>query len=125
MAKLTNVTKPISLSQIKREWYEVDVSDKILGRIAPKIAFLLQGKHKVYYVPHLDCGDYVVVINASKVKLSGKKAQTKVYTKYSGYPGGLKKVTFDQLKSKNASIVIKHAVAGMLPKNKLKTTVNQ
>jgi large subunit ribosomal protein L13 len=62
----------------------------------------------------------VVVINASKVKLSGKKAQTKVYTKYSGYPGGLKKVTFDQLKSKNASIVIKHAVAGMLPKNKLK-----
>ena len=120
MTKLTNMTKPIRLSQIKREWYEVDVSDKILGRITSKIAFLLQGKHKTCYVPHLDCGDYVVVINASKVKLSGKKAQTKIYTKYSGYPGGLKKATFAQLKSKDASVVLKHAVKGMLPKNKLR-----
>jgi len=97
MAKITTTTKPIKISQVKRDWYEVNVSDEILGRIATKISLILQGKRKSTFVPHLDCGDYVVVVNATKVKLTGKKPMTKIYTKYSGYPGGLKKVVFDQL----------------------------
>ena len=99
---------------------DFNVSDEILGRIATKISLILQGKRKSTFVPHLDCGDYVVVVNATKVKLTGKKPMTKIYTKYSGYPGGLKKVVFDQLIKKNAAVVIRHAVSGMLPKNKLR-----
>jgi len=120
MAKITTTTKPIKISQIKRDWYEIDVSDKILGRIATKISLILQGKNKSTFVPHLDCGDYVVVVNADEVKLTGKKPMEKIYTKYSGYPGGLKKIAFDRLIKKNAAVVIRHAVSGMLPKNKLR-----
>ncbi|MFN4212678.1 MAG: 50S ribosomal protein L13 [Microgenomates group bacterium] len=120
MVSLTRSTKSKSATNIKREWYLIDVEGKIFGRIVPEIAKLLQGKHKVDYVPYLDCGDYVVVINASKVKVTGKKYATKKYTYYSGYPGGLKEINFQTLLKKNPSEVIKRAVSGMLPKNKLR-----
>ncbi len=118
MVSLTKSTKSISDKDIKRMWHIIDVKGKVLGRVAPEIAKLLQGKHKVIYVPYLDLGDYVVVINAKYVVLTGRKGKSKTYTRYSGYPGGLKKITFDHLIEKNPTEVIKHAVSGMLPKNK-------
>lgn len=118
MAKLTQSTKSIKESEIKRDWHLVDVGGCVLGRITPQIAKLLQGKHKTTYVPYLDMGDYVVVINAKKVILTGRKANVKTYTRYSGYPGGLRTATFKDLLEKNPGVVIKHAVSGMLPKNK-------
>lgn len=120
MITYTQATKAVSASEIKREWHLVDVEGKILGRIAPYIATLLQGKHKVNYVPYLDNGDYVVVINAAKIRLTGKKFKTKKYTRYSGYPGGLKQFSFQELIKTNPAEVIKRAVSGMLPKNKLR-----
>ncbi len=120
MANLTTQTESIKEKEIKRQYYLVNAEGKILGRLASQIAKLLQGKNKVNYVPYLDIGDYVVVINAQKVKVSGKKSIQKKYTRYSGYPGGLKETTFSQLFSKNPAEVIKKAVWGMLPKNKLR-----
>lgn len=120
MVNLTQSTKSVSLYDINRKWHLVDVGNKILGRIVPEIVKLLQGKNKVNYVPYLDMGDYVVVINAAKVKLTGKKEKIKTYTHYSGYPGGLKKINFQKLLKENPTEIIKHAVSGMLPKNKLR-----
>jgi large subunit ribosomal protein L13 len=91
-----------------------------LGRIAGEIAQLLRGKTKPYFVPNLDCGDYVVVVNAAKVAVTGKKETDKTYTRYSGYPGGLKETTLGELRIKRPSEIIRHAVSGMLPKNKLR-----
>lgn len=116
----THSTKSIKGSEIKREWTLIDLSGKIVGRIAPVIATLLQGKHKVNYVPYLDMGDNIVAINAKKVIITGRKAQTKEYTRYSGYPGGLKKISYQTMMEKNPTEIIKRAVSGMLPKNKLR-----
>jgi len=113
-------TYSVKKSEIKRGWHLVDAKGQILGRLATKIASLLIGKNKPYFVSHLDCGDYVVVINASQVKVSGRKAQQKKYYRYSGYPGGLKEITFSQQMTKDPTKVIRHAVEGMLPKNKLR-----
>ncbi|MGB9706453.1 MAG: 50S ribosomal protein L13 [Microgenomates group bacterium] len=113
-------TKSTKKSEIKRTWHLVDAKDKILGRLATQVANLLMGKNKPYFVPHLDCGDYVVVINASQVKVSGKKAKEKKYYRHSGYPGGFKEITFSQQMAKDPRKIIWHAVAGMLPKNKLR-----
>jgi len=113
-------THSVKKSEIKRAWHLVDAKGQILGRLATKIANLLIGKNKPYFVSHLDCGDYVVVINASQVRVSGRKAQQKKYYRYSGYPGGLKEITFSQQIAKDPTKVIRHAVAGMLPKNKLR-----
>ncbi|MBM3283154.1 50S ribosomal protein L13 [Candidatus Gottesmanbacteria bacterium] len=118
--KLTQSTKK---KDIRRVWHQVDLKDKILGRISTRIAFLLLGKAKPYFVPYLDCGDYVVVVNASLVRVSGDKPASKIYTSYSGYPGGLKKKTFSQLLQENPTRIIKEAVAGMLPKNKLRASM--
>lgn len=118
--KLTKQTKPISINEIKRNWYLIDVKDKVLGRVAPKIAWLLQGKNKSNYVSYLDNGDYVVVINAEKVKFTGKKLDQKIYTHYTGYPGGLKIITLKELMKKSPEKVIINAVSGMLPKNKFR-----
>ena len=118
MVKLTQSTKSIKQSEIKRDWHLIDVAGLVLGRIAPQIAKLLQGKNKATYIPYLDVGDYVVVINSKKVILTGAKSDTKIYTRYSGYPGGLKTATFKDMLTKNPNIVVKHAVSGMLPKNK-------
>jgi large subunit ribosomal protein L13 len=120
MVNLTLSTKPVKAKEIKREWHLIDATDKIVGRLAPEIVKILQGKHKRNYVPNLDMGDYVVVINAKKVAFSGKKDDQKIYTRYSGYPGGLKTVPLKKLLVEKPEEIIKHAVSGMLPKNKLR-----
>lgn len=120
MKHLTHSTKPVSEKDIKRLWHLVDLSGAILGRTAPQIAKFLQGKHKATFSQNIDSGDYVVVVNAQKVEMTGKKMKSKTYTYYSGYPGGLKIKSFETLRSKNPSELIRHVVSGMLPKNKLR-----
>lgn len=115
-----NYTKPTKASDVEREWHMVDVKDKVLGREATEIAQLLMGKRKPYFVRHLDVGDYVVVVNATAVKVTGDKEEKKIYTRYSGYPGGLKEETFRQLRDRSPEKIIRRAVSGMLPKNKLR-----
>ena len=112
-------TNVLSAKDIKRETHTVDANGKILGRLSTGIAKLLMGKHKPDFVPYLDTGDFVVVTNAAKVKVTGKKANQKKYTRYSGYPGGLKVEVFDKLMVRRPEAILEHAVRGMLPKNKL------
>ncbi|MBI2599858.1 50S ribosomal protein L13 [Candidatus Daviesbacteria bacterium] len=112
-------TNKLSAKNIKREWHLIDAKDKVLGRLATEVATILMGKKKPEYVPYLDTGDFVVVTNAAKVKLTGKKMQTKEYKRHSGYPGGLKVETFDKIIERKPEFVIEHAVAGMLPRTKL------
>lgn len=102
---------------IHQEWYLVDAEGQTLGRMSTKIAQILRGKNKPYFSPHLDTGDYVVVINAEKVKLTGNKVEQKEYNRYSGYPDGLKKISFKKMKAEKPEEIIVHAVKGMLPKN--------
>ena len=104
---------------IEREWWVIDATDKTLGRMATRIAKLLMGKHKPIYAPHIDTGDYVVVINAAKVKVTGKKAEQKIYYRHSGYPGGLKSQRFEEIFDKDPGRVIELVVKGMLPHNRL------
>ena len=104
---------------VNRQWHVVDASSKTLGRLVSRIAVLLMGKHKPQYVPYLDTGDYVVVINASKVKVTGNKTKQKTYYRHSGYPGGLKSVTLETMLQTHPTRVIEHAVKGMLPHNRL------
>ncbi|OGD63847.1 50S ribosomal protein L13 [Candidatus Beckwithbacteria bacterium RBG_13_42_9] len=104
---------------IQRSWHLIDLKDKVLGREATKIASLLIGKKKLYYAPHLDCGDYVVVINAAQVKLTGKKELQKKYYRHSGYPGGFRVISYSEQKTKDPRRIIELAVSRMLPKNKL------
>lgn len=106
-------------TDIKKNWYLVDAEEMILGRLASKIAQILSGKNKPIYTPHLDVGDFVVVINAEKVKVTGKKKEKKIYYHYSGYPGGMKETTYEELLKKKPTMIIQEAVRGMLPKNKL------
>ena len=120
MANLTKSTKPMSAKDITRTWHLIDVKDKIVGRVAPGIASILMGKGKASYTPHLDMGDNVVIINASKVRFTGAKLREKMYTRFSGYPGGLHQVNAEQLLAKNPTRIMKEAVSGMLPKNKLR-----
>jgi large subunit ribosomal protein L13 len=112
-------TKTPAKSDLKRDWYLIDAQDKILGRLATEIALLLMGKNKPYFVANLDCGDYVVVINAGKVRVSGRKSQQKIYYRHSGYPGGFRETPYYKQLQKDPRKIIEHAVAGMLPKNKL------
>ena len=115
-----HMTIPTKLSDIKRSWHLFDVEGKILGRIASEIAKVLIGKSKPYFVSHLDCGDYAVVINAEKVKVTGKKETQKKYSRHSGYPGGYREETLMELRQRNPADIIKFAVLGMLPQNKLR-----
>lgn len=105
---------------VVREWHVVDVKNQILGRVATDIATKLMGKHKPTYTPHTDAGDYVVVLNASEVKLTRNKPLTKTYSRHSGYPGGLKTRTFTEMQEKHPEEVIRLAVINMLPKNRLR-----
>jgi len=105
--------------EVKREWLVVDAANKTLGRLATEIATRLKGKHKPIYTPHVDTGDYVVVINAEKVCVTGKKRSDKIYYRHTGYPGGLKEARFDEVIAKKPEHVIELAVKGMLPKTKL------
>lgn len=104
---------------VKRDWYVVDASGKTLGRMAAEIATRLRGKHKPEYTPHVDTGDYIVVINASQVRVTGNKARDKMYHRHSGYPGGLKSMSFEKLMEKAPERTIQAAVKGMLPRGPL------
>ena len=107
------------LSEITRRWYVVDARDQALGRVASHVANLLTGKLKPTWVPFMDTGDHVIIINAEKVKLTGKKLDQKLYYRYSGFPGGMKSVSAKDLKAKRPDRMVEQAVKGMLPKNKL------
>ena len=106
-------------SDIKREWHVIDASDKILGKLATQAASLLMGKHKPMFTRNLDTGDFVVVINVDKVRVTGNKAKQKLYYRHSGYPGGLKSISLERMMQTNPTRVIEHAVKGMLPHNRL------
>jgi len=112
-------TTVLNKKDVKRKYYLVDAEGKILGRLATKIALLLSGKHKKDHTPHVDNGDFVVVVNAAKIAVTGLKLKQKLYTNYSGYPGGLKTRNLETLLEAKPTEVIRHAVKGMLPKNKL------
>ncbi len=112
-------TYSVKASEIKREWHVIDASDKVLGRLATGVARLLMGKHKPMFSRHLDTGDFVVVVNAGKVRVTGNKAKQKLYYRHSGYPGGLKSINLEDMLKTRPDRVIEHAVKGMLPKNRL------
>lgn len=117
---MKNTTNSTKASDIKRSWHLFDAKDKVLGRLSTDVAHALMGKAKPYFVRHLDCGDYVVVTNAKFVAVTGKKEKQKMYGEYSGYPGGLKQKALWQLRREKPAEIIRHAVFGMLPKNKLR-----
>lgn len=104
---------------VERKWFIVDAEGKTLGKVASRVASILRGKHKSTFTPHVDCGDYVTVINAEKVEVTGRKRKNKIYKRHTGYPGGLKEVTFQQLQAAKPEEIIRHAVKGMMPKGKL------
>lgn len=104
---------------VNKEWLVIDATDLILGRLASRIAKILRGKHKVNFTPHVDCGDNVIVVNAEKVRLTGKKLTDKVYVRHTGYPGGQRFATPKELLKRKPTAVLEHAVKGMLPKNRL------
>lgn len=106
-------------AEIEREWYVVDAEGQTLGRLASRIAPIIKGKHKPIYTPHLDCGDYVIIINADKVRVTGHKMEQKFYYRHSGYPGGIKKISLRDQLATYPERVLQSAVKGMLPKNKL------
>jgi len=106
-------------AEVKRDWFVIDAEGKTLGRMATEIARRLRGKHKAEYTPHVDTGDYIVVINAEKVRVTGRKETDKVYYHHTGYVGGIKSITFDKLVQKAPERIIEKAVKGMLPKNPL------
>ena len=112
-------TYSVKAADIKREWHVIDASEQVLGKLATRAAALLIGKHKPVFSRHLDVGDYVVVINAEKVRVTGNKVQQKVYYRHTGYPGGLKETTYEQMMQKNPEEVFRLAVRRMLPKTRL------
>ena len=117
------VTTVPNKKTIDRTWYIVDAKDKILGRIATKIADVLRGKHKVCFAPHVDCGDYVVIINADKIKTSGAKLADKKYYTHSGYVSGIKEISLGKMMEKKPTKALEKAIAGMIPRNRLKKEV--
>ena len=112
----TYSTKP---SEIERQWHVIDASDKVLGRLATQVANLLMGKQKPIFSRNLDTGDFVVIINADKLRITGNKVKQKLYYRHSGYPGGLKSISLEKMMQTNPTRVIEHAVRGMLPHNRL------
>ncbi|MCF6094832.1 50S ribosomal protein L13 [Microaerobacter geothermalis] len=114
--RTTYMAKP---NEVERKWYVIDAAGKTLGRLASEAAAILRGKHKPEYTPHVDTGDFVIIINAEKIELTGKKLSQKIYYRHSGYPGGLKQTTAGNLRSTNPERMIELAVKGMLPKNRL------
>lgn len=106
-------------AEVERKWYVVDAEGKTLGRLASQVAAILRGKNKPTFTPHVDGGDYVIVINAEKVEVTGKKRSEKIYKRHTGYPGGLRGLTFEQLLEKHPEEIVRHAVKGMMPTGKL------
>jgi large subunit ribosomal protein L13 len=116
---LSYKTLSLRKEDVQRDWYVVDAEGKTVGRLCTTIATMLRGKHKPDYTPHVDNGDYIIVLNADKVTFSGSKWKQKEYQRYSGYPGGLKSRTAEEMRDKKPEAIIEKAVKGMLPKNKL------
>ncbi len=112
-------TYSTKVSDIKREWHVIDASGEVLGRLATQVAHLLMGKHKPIFCRNLDTGDYVIIVNADKVRVTGNKDEQKLYYRHSGYPGGLKSISLGKMMETNPTRVIEHAVKGMLPHNRL------
>jgi large subunit ribosomal protein L13 len=110
-------------SEVERKWYVVDATDKTLGQLSVQIANILRGKHRPMFTPHVDTGDFVIVINAEKVRVTGKKADQMVYQRYSGYPGGLKEIPYRRMLQRHPERILEHAVKGMLPHNRLGRSV--
>jgi len=104
---------------VKRDWFVIDATDKVLGRLATEVASRLRGKHKAEFTPHVDTGDYIVIVNADKIRVTGNKEKDKTYYKHSGYIGGMKATTLDKMRAKHPERIIEIAVKGMLPKNPL------
>jgi len=119
MSHLHFTTKHANAATVQRNWYVVDGTNQTVGRMCARIAAILRGKNKAYYTPHVDCGDYVIVINCDKVTFTGNKLEEKIYDTYSGYPGGRKEETAKSLLKRRPEVVIERAVKGMLPKNRL------
>lgn len=119
MSKQHFTTKHANEATVKRNWYVVDGTNQTVGRMCARIAAILRGKNKAYYTPHVDTGDYIVVINADKVVFTGKKQEEKLYDTFSGYPGGLKQETAKSLLTRRPEAIVERAVKGMLPKNRL------
>lgn len=119
MDHLSYKTLSANSKTVKKDWYIVDAEDQVLGRLSSQIASILRGKNKTCYTPHADCGDHVIIINAEKIRLTGKKLDEKIYTRYTGYPGGQRFATPKELLAKFPERVLQKAIKGMLPKNKL------
>ena len=119
MSKLHFTTKHANAATVQHNWYVVDGTNQTVGRMCAKVAAVLRGKNKAYYTPHVDCGDYIVVINADKVVFTGNKLKNKLYDTFSGYPGGLKQESAGSLLKRRPEAVVERAVKGMLPKNRL------
>ncbi len=119
MNTLSYKTVSANKATVNKEWFVVDATDQILGRLSSEVAKIIRGKNKTYFTPHVDCGDFVIVINAEKVRLTGKKLTDKQYLRYTGYPGGERWSTPEELLKKNPSSIIERAVKGMLPRNRL------
>jgi len=117
--KQEKLTKFISTEEAGKKWFIIDAKDQVLGRLASKIAFIIRGKNKPIFTPNADTGDFVIVVNAEQVKLTGKRELLKTYSHHSMYPGGLKVKTFAELMAKKPEFIIENAVKGMLPKNRL------
>ncbi len=119
MDKVSYKTKSANSETVNKEWLLIDATDQVLGRLSSEVAKLLRGKHKTNFTPHVDCGDNVVVINAEKIRLTGQKMTDKEYIRHSGYPGGQRKRTPEEVLAKKPEFIVEHAVKGMLPKNRL------
>ncbi len=119
MEPSAKMTKSLRKEDVTREWWVIDAAEQTVGRLSTQVAILLRGKHKATFTPHVDNGDFVVILNADKVILEGKRPNQKTYFRHTGYPGGVKVESFKELISNKPERVIEHAVKGMLPKNKL------
>ncbi len=119
MDTLSYKTVSANKATVTKKWVVIDATDQVLGRLASRVAIILRGKHKPNFTPHVDCGDNVIIINADKVRLTGKKMTDKVYVRHTGYPGGQRFATPKELLSRKPLAVVEHAVKGMLPKNRL------
>ena len=119
MDTLSYKTKSANIATVKKDWILVNAEDQVLRRLASKVAKRLRGKYKPDFTPHVDGGDYVIIINAEKIRVTGRKAQQKRYKRYSGYPNGLKETVYEDMLAKHPERILEHAIRGMLPKNRL------
>lgn len=116
---MQKTTQSIKASEIDRKWWVVDAEDMVLGRLAAQVAHILRGKHKPTFTPHMDNGDHVIIVNADKVRLTGHKAEEKIWYRHSGYPGGLRELRYDKLMTERPALMVEKAVKGMLPHTRL------